>query len=442
MAAGSWTLMRNCGVAIVLAMGTSLVTSASAENYHVIYSFCSLEKCADGASGSAPLVVDKSNRLYGVTGGGGLGSGVIFELDRKQRTWTEKVLYGFCPQGQGKCFDGSDPNSLIADTSGNLYGTTAGGGPPGPDAGSVFELVRAHGQWTLRTLYLFCPNGTPCVDGDNPQGLTYAGAAMGLPYDGHSPLFGTTLSGGAGRQGGVVFELKHANGSWKEKVLYSFCSLQGCSDGATPYAGVMVAPSGVLYGTTITGGSGGGGVLYQLSQLDKRDWSEAVLYPFCSQANCSDGYFPESVPITDSAGNLYGTTAYGGTNCNGDAPCGVAFEYSVGGIESTVHDFCSAGNCSDGTSPSAGLIMDSNGALYGTTRYGGAHGSETAGGTVFEVHDGTFQVLYNFCTDQLQCTDGSEPGALTMDSAGNLFGMTMEGGANNFTSGVVFELTP
>jgi uncharacterized repeat protein (TIGR03803 family) len=248
------------------------------------------------------------------------------------------------------------------------------------------------------------------------------------------------MVGGANR-GGVAFELNRKKGGWRERVIYSFCAQQNCADGATPYSPVTVGPSGVLYGTTAQGGRGnGGGVLYQLSPTETRPWSQSVLYSFCSLSNCTDGAGPEGAPTLDSAGNLFGTTRSGGTRCDSDYPCGIAFVFRHARGERTLHPFCSYTICKDGTNPTAGPIQDSAGNLFGTTFYGGAYGNDAAGGVVYEISGAKFQVLYNFCTDRLQCTDGNEPGPLIIDRSGNLYGTTAQGGANN--SGVVFEVTP
>jgi uncharacterized repeat protein (TIGR03803 family) len=427
-------------VAALVFLGVSAAHPAAAWTYHVIYSFCSQQNCADGAIAGGPLVMDSSGNLYGMTGSGGAGRGTVFELSLRNGHWRERVLCDFQSSGVGSCLTGSSPTDLIIDKSGNLYGTTANGGPPGSDAGTVFELIKKRSGWSYKALYLFCTAVGSCTDGWQPQGLGYAGASEGLPYDGRSALYGATSYGGQHGHG-VVFELKRKKGSWREHAIYSFCSQTNCTDGATPYSGITVAPSGILYGTTSQGGTGaGGGVLYQLSSTDSRNWNQTILYSFCSQASCADGGAPEAAPLLDSAGDLFGTTAYDGTQCDGDYPCGVAFVVKASGREATVHPFCSADVCKEGTSPTSGLVRDSSGNLYGTTFYGGAYGNEAAGGIVYQLSGRKFHVLYNFCTDRLQCTDGDEPGPLILDGSGNLYGTTVQGGA--FGSGAVFELTP
>jgi len=170
----------------------------------------------------------------------------------------------------------------------------------------------------------------------------------------------------------------------------------------------------------------GGGVVFKLAP----DGTEAVLHRFCSQSGCADGEHPHAGLVLDTAGNLYGTTYYGGSNVyNG----GVVFKLAADGTETVLYNFCSQSGCTDGAEPVGGLVIDAAGTLYGTTSAGGASG----GGVVFKLApDGTETVLYNFCS-QSGCADGAEPWAgLVTDTAGNLYGTTVGGG--DYGGGVVF----
>ena len=227
---------------------------------------------------------------------------------------------------------------------------------------------------------------------------------------------------------------------WNEKVLHSFND--NGQDGGTPEAGLIFDAAGNLYGTTLGGGTYGGGTVFELTPTAGGGWTEKVLYSFCSQPNCTDGAGPLAGLILDAAGNLYGTTSQGGDyQCPSGTYtyCGTVFELKPiaggGWTEQVLHSFDGSGT--DGTYPSAGLIFDAAGNLYGTTQVGGYYG----GGTVFELTPTaggawTENVLFSF-----DGTGGAVPFAgLIFDGAGNLYGTTYEGGT--YSNGTVFELTP
>ena len=199
-----------------------------------------------------------------------------------------------------------------------------------------------------------------------------------------------------------------------ETVLYSF---GGSPDGASPYGGLISDSAGNLYGTTVYGGAGAGTV-FKLSPSG----TETVLYSFTGG---SDGAYPYAGLIADSAGNLYGTTFGGGASY-----AGTVFKLSPSGTETVLHSFA----WSDGALPYGGLIADSAGNLYGTTWNGGSGSC----GTVFKLSpSGTETVLYSFTCG----IDGAYPYAgLIADGAGNLYGTTSGGGASY--AGTAFKLSP
>jgi uncharacterized repeat protein (TIGR03803 family) len=345
---------------------------------------------------------------------------------------TEQALHNFSDSG-----DGAAPTaSLISDSSGNLYGTTSSGGAAYQNLGAVFEVTPvAGGGWTETLLYSFSGD----TDGVWPIG--------GLVRDGTGNLFGTTAYGGGesatycGQGGcGTVFELSPAaGGGWTEKVLHRF-SHNG-KDGVVPYASLVVDAVGNLYGTTLTGGAYDEGTVFELTRKSG-GWAENVLHSF--KNNVEDGQVPESSLLFDTAGNLYGTTANGGAH-----NYGTVFELSRksggGWAEKILHSFNDNGT--DGFTPAAGLILDAAGNLYGTTAAGGSSKSCVnfqlpTCGTVFEVArkaGGVWleKVLYDFDAD----TSGANPlfGSLVVDAAGDLYGTTSQGGYSS--SGTVFELT-
>jgi uncharacterized repeat protein (TIGR03803 family) len=265
----------------------------------------------------------------------------------------------------------------------------------------------------------------------------------GLIFDKKGNLYGTTMDGGA-YGGGGVFKLS-AKG--KETVLYSFCAQNDCADGGVPQAGLIFDQKGNLYGTTSAGGLysenclyGDCGIVFELTP----EGEETVLYSFCAQSGCTDGERPTAALVFDGNGNLYGTTYGGGAfnGCGSDYGCGVVFELTPQGEETVPYSFCAQNNCTDGAYPYAGVVFDQKGNLYGTTVSGGAYcGSNYGCGVVFKLTpQGEETVLYSFCA-KTTCADGASPyGGLVFDKKGNLYGTTLMGGAAN--RGTVFKLTP
>jgi uncharacterized repeat protein (TIGR03803 family) len=168
---------------------------------------------------------------------------------------------------------------------------------------------------------------------------------------------------------GAVYEIS-SNGD--ESLIYSF---SGSSDGGNPSSALLLDSQGNLYGTTQNGGNEqcggtGCGVVFELSPQSGGRWTEKVLYDFCSLTECADGERPLYEPLVmDAAGNLYGTTIFGGAyrNCNGGT-CGVVFKLEPDGKETVLHSFTGG---ADGAAPAVGVTMDAAGNLYGTTELGG-----------------------------------------------------------------------
>jgi uncharacterized repeat protein (TIGR03803 family) len=322
----------------------------------------------------------------------------------------ETVLYNFTGGS-----DGSTPlASLISDSSGNLYGTTEYGGAYAN--GTVFELTQSTGGWTETVLHSF-GNGS---DGGNPW--------PGVIFDAVGNLYGTTYSGGT-YGFGTVFELTpQAGGGWADTVLHNFKA----GDGQQPTGGLIFDTAGSLYGTTGQGGAFGEGVVFKLSPQPGGTWTETVLHSF--NPGGPDGQVPTCTLIFDTAGNLYGTTGFGGTFGHGTV-FEVSPNSSGGWTEKRLANFSNSGN--NPYNPTAGLVFDAAGNLYTTTAFGGFYSD----GAVVELSRNTgggwtAKVIHNF-----NGTDGHEPfDSLIIDSAGNLYGTTYAGGANG--GGVVFELSP
>ncbi len=301
--------------------------------------------------------------------------------------------------------DGNSPYSgLIQATDGNLYGVTYVGGPDGN--GTLFKVTTGG---ALTTLHSFCSQ-SGCMDGSNPYG--------GLVQATNGNFYGTTSSNGANGDG-TIFTVTPGG---RLTTLYSFCSQNNCPKG--PFAALIQATDGNLYGTTYLGGAFGWGAIFKIAPSG----ALTTFYNFCSQKGCPDGNFPDSALIQSTDGNLYGTTPAGGAN-----NYGTVFKITLNGTLTTLHSFRDA----TGEYPSGGLIQGADGNFYGTTQGGGANGE----GTVFKITpSGALTTLYSFCS-QSNCTDGSGPYAGVIQATdGNFYGTAFSGGANDY--GTVFKVTP
>jgi uncharacterized repeat protein (TIGR03803 family) len=362
---------------LVWVVGAACAPSAQAQTYSPLYRFTGGTK--DGENPEAGLAMDTLGNFYGTVVNGPLCSptpctnnslGMVFELTP---TGTRTILHRFrgAPSGCGTtgqpACDGANPyGGLLRNAANGFYGTTSAGGAS--NMGTVFKVATAG----LKLLHSF--TGPP-GDGAFP----YAG----LIADSSGNFYGTTSAGGA-YNNGAVFKISAAG---TETLLYSFT---GGPDGGTPYGSLLRDSAGNLYGTASTGGTttgncfpSGCGVVFVVTPAD----TQHVLYSFAGSPD--DGAFPYSALVPDAAGNLYGTTYNGGNGpcTNG---CGAVFEVPRTGTESLLHSF--QGYPADGAFPYAGLVRDSTGNLYGTTAYGGSSDN----GAVFELAAGTEKLLYSF----------------------------------------------
>jgi uncharacterized repeat protein (TIGR03803 family) len=416
------------------------LTLADAQTESVIHSFRGTS-VYDGINPLSGLVADTNGALYGVAGGGKYGEGVVFKLvppSTQGGAWTQNILYPFMGSLNGAS-DGSNPSGNIVFTddfshNGKIYGTTQGGGLYG--GGTVYELSRPqteNSSWVETIIYNFGPGVEPV------NGVT-AGA--------EGRLYGTTLLGGR-YNSGTVFVLSPPSplgDTWTERVLYNF---KVGSGGGVPYpSGLVSDQSGALYGET-----GYQGTLFQLSQPSggSGPWVESVLYSFTTSEG---GLLPTGGLIVDSAGALYGVTVLGGQYGNG-AVYQLAPPATQGGAwtESVLYSF--SPGTGDGGYPEAGLILDSTGALYGTTYQGGDGACSAEGpgcGTVFKLsppatQGGTWteSLLYSFQGGN----DGEYPQQAPLFLVGTtLYGTTPLGGTGicngvggQLGCGTVFEIT-
>lgn len=395
-----------------------LATTAAAKKVEtVVYDFG--RTTDDGTFPQDGVIAGADGNLYGTTlSGGSFGKGSIFVMTPDG---AEHVVYSF----SGAPNDGDQPNAALAvDKNGILYGTTMAGGAS--DKGTVFQFDPAHGQFEM--LYSFCTQ-TNCADGSVPIAPLIVGKK--------NVLYGTTAVGGAGavQQGmGTAFRLdppKHGN-VWKETVLYNFCNQANCADGKNPSAGrLLLASTGVLYGTTQNGQQGG--VLYE---LDPSGGFFSIVHVFTTGGS-NDGVSPKNGVIADRSGVLYGTTSAGGLN-----GCGTVYSYDPSSFDyEQIYSFCS--QAGDPSTIYGGLALVQNKfgtALYGTGLAGGAFGHGALYSLTPPAAPGASwseQTLYSFCS-KANCKDGTQPVFATpLNFNGALYGVT--GGGGTHGDGTVYR---
>jgi len=472
-----------------VALSTLLLISLprlQAQTETVLYNFCSQAGCVDGAKPSSTLTPDAAGNFYGTTHlGGAHGYGTVFELSPDGNGgYNENVLYSFC--SMPRCADGSDPASdLIFDPAGNLYGTACSGGFYGQSVASPCA-DRANGFGVVFKLSPqesgACPSGTHPGNGwcqsvlhsfrSSPDG---AFPFFAIASDLLGNLYGTTSSGGNGS--GTAYKLSmNGKGHWSESVLYSFCSQPSCSDGASPN-GLVNAGNGSFYGTTADGGASQVGTAFQLTpqppdgcpaqSYPGKGWCETILHAFAGHP--TDGAFPVGTPAFDAAGNIYGATTFGGRgSCDRNAGCGTVWKLApvAGGpyTAQILHTFASGPanlGCCDPIRlphyPLAGVVLDSYGNIFGTSAYGGSSsfcngkvGSSFQGcGTLFELEwlplkppHYKFDLSWVF-----NSADGADLSTSLTLFSGNLYGTTINGGLGDFCPypegcGVAFNTTP
>ena len=438
---------------------------AHAQTEIVLYNFCSQPNCVDGEDPAASLAPDGAGNFYGTTQLGGANmDGTVFELSPNGfGGYDETVLYNFCSLPY--CADGNGPTSnVIFDGAGNLYGTACSGGANGQGVASacgdgsngygvVYELSPEPGGgcpggsnsgngWCETVLYSFM--STP--DGASPF--------SGLTWDPSGNLYGTTYGGGSGM--GTVYELSpNGEGGWSEQVIYD-------SGG---YGGLTIDGSGNLYGAD----DAGNGHVFKLSPNGGGGWNPSIIHAFAGHP--TDGSYPSGTPMLDSAGNLYGTTVYGGIGrCSPDHTdlgCGTVWKLTPSDGEYTgavLHSFMSGpgvhGCCFSLRAPDlpwAGVVLDSSGDIYGMTEYGGsssyctekeAKGDLQGCGALFELArrpkrtDYETELLWIFTSG-----DGAHPVSSLILDGGNFYGTTYNGGLGGFCPnpggcGIAFEFTP
>jgi uncharacterized repeat protein (TIGR03803 family) len=395
-------LPRSVAVLSLLASGL-----AFAQTENVIWSFGVVGNIGGPQAG---VITDPSGNIFGSSPGG------FYELTpNSSGSYDETTLYSV-PVSSLALAEGD----LVRDATGNLYGVVTGGES---NDGLVLEFTpQSDGTYQTKTLYTFPTSGKR---GFSPYNT--------LTLDSAGNIFGTTAYGGVYEgsnhySGGTAFALTpKAGGGYTQRVIHSF---ENGSDGVQPTSRLTLGSHGILYGVAASGGKYGDGIAFALQPNGNGGYNERIIHNF---GNGSDGQHPGSDLILDSSGNLFGTTFNGGISANG-----VVFELSPkaggGWTETILHRFASGSG--DGQGP-GDLIFDSAGNLYGNTAFGGLY----FGGVLYElVPSGggwTESVVYNFGSG----SDGYiELGSLFRDASGNIYG-TNEGGGTS-TSGTIWEFIP
>ncbi|HVI08237.1 MAG TPA: choice-of-anchor tandem repeat GloVer-containing protein [Candidatus Binatia bacterium] len=354
----------------------------------VLYSFASNP---DGANPAGGVVLDEAGNLYGTTyyGGGSpsINSGIAYELSPPAKggtQWVESILFDFSTSISAV---GANPaGSLVFDSAGNLYGAAAAGG--GGDAlfcgdagcGDIFQLQPpsvAGGVWTANDIHDFLV--IPQSDGIAPEGLAMSADGKLYGYTAGGAIWINQLGGFYSNKGGGVYRLSPSNGGgqWEEQLLYLF---QYNSD---PSGIALGSDNQVFVSTRYSGDDFGPGSIVELTPSSSGViWSENVIYTFTGGA---DGKSPEAPPLLDPMGDLYVTTAFGGTNnCAGSTEpnCGTFVKLTPNGngtyTESTIFEFNQAGY-----NPEGGLLLR-NGFFIGANFAGGTTTGQGPG-TIFEI---------------------------------------------------------
>jgi uncharacterized repeat protein (TIGR03803 family) len=273
---------------------------------------------------------------------------------------------------------------------------------------------------------------------NNEKGYYPSGS---LVSDAAGNLYGVTTANRVNGDAGAVFELERGtDGKWTERDLYRFCRRAGCIDGYFPAAGLVFDASGTLYGTTLEGGDYDWGTVFELALGPNGRWTEKVLHSFDYSL---DGFWPSASLIFDAAGNLYGTTA----GC-GIYYCGTVFQLSPDANDNWKENVLHRFSGSDGAYPYANLIFDGSGNLYSTTSEGGGTGCGGAGcGTVFQLQPSASGKWREKVLHRFRRSDGAGPfSGLIFDASWNLYGTTAWGGGvgcgYDQLCGTIFQLTP
>jgi len=343
----------------------------------LIHVFCKKAPCRDGLLPIAGVIADVNGSLYGVAKeGGASGGGLIYKLAQDADTgkWVYTILYSFC--SAANCGDGKTPAAGLTyqgagtraayDGVSPLFGTAITGGANGQ--GVAYKLSFKGGSPQYAVIYNFCAQAG-CSDGSGP--------AYKMAVDANGNVFG--VAGGGTKKSGVAYELVPNGSTYTETVLYTFCQKKNCSDGGSP-TGITLDLGGNLIGGTYIGGTADRGTVFRIVPNGVSS-QETVLYNFCSLANCADGSRPEAGFAIDASGTIFGTTSEGGEHVNGTHG-GTVFQVKDT-TETVLHSFCALEFCADGDEPVEDVVLDGAGNVYGSTASGGS--GSGLGGTIFRL---------------------------------------------------------
>lgn len=420
----SQTLMSAfLAAALVFVLSALMPNAMQAQTFSVLHTFTG---GADGYQPYAGVTIDRGGHLYGTTSE--YTGGTVYEMKEASGGWVLNTLLNF---------DGTNGlipySKVVFGVSGSLFGTTFEGGTSFNcefGCGTVYNILPSGSvcktvscPWTSTAIASF----TDQANGGNPNFVDPV-------FDQQGNLYGTTAIGGSDGIG-VVFELTHTSNGWTETVLHNFTG----PDGAYPYSGLIFDRAGNLYGTTGYGGQYDQGSVYELSP-NGSNWTLTTLYSF---QGTTDGQKPASALIMDQAGNLYGSTVVGGSDGGG-----TVFKLSPsdgGWTFSLVYSLVGQANQNFYPGVFNPLAMDAQGNLYGTAVLDGAHGD----GSVFKLTPSNGSWTYTSLHDFANGADGANPfGGATFDANGNLLGTTTYGGTTNGQNcqfagcGVVWKITP